>query len=80
MNLRDRLVPNKEEESYIKFTIENHSATWETDCTREELANRLANIVNIAYKMAKDNFDEDVQKEIISKWMMDLKDLFLKDE
>jgi hypothetical protein len=36
--------------------------------------------VNIAYKMAKDNFDEDVQKEIISKWMMDLKDLFLKDE
>ena len=80
MNLRDRLVPNKDEQSYIKFDIEEDNADCEVNCSGQELANWLANIVNISAKLMIDNFGEETQKKIIGKRMSDLKDLFLNDE
>ena len=80
MNLRDRLVPNKDEQSYIKFDIEDDNADCEVNCTGQELANWLANIVNISAKLMIDNFGEETQKKILGKRMSDLKDLFLNDE
>ena len=80
MNLRDRLVPNKDDKSYIKFDIEDDNADCEVNCTGQELANWLANIVNISAKLMIDNFGEDTQKKILGKRMSDLKDLFLNDE
>lgn len=80
MNLRDRLVPHKDEQSYIRFDIEDDNADCEMNCTGEELANWLANVVNISIKMMKDNFGDSIQKKIISKWALDLKDLLPNDE
>ena len=82
MNLRDRLTPQPEqEEAYIKFLLGDWWAEFESFCNKRELANRLGNIVNLSYKIMKDNIEEDiVQKEIISKWVQDMKDLFLDDE
>jgi len=80
MNLRDRLVPNKDEQSYIKFDIEEDNADCEVNCSGQELANWLANIVNISAKLMIDNFGEETQKKILDKRMSDLKDLFLNDE
>lgn len=80
MNLRDRLVPNKDKQSYIKFDIEDDNADCEVNCTSQELANWLANIVNISAKLMIDNFGDETQKKILGKRMSDLKDLFLNDE
>ena len=80
MNLRDRLVPNKDEQSYIKFDLNDDNADCEVNCTNHELADWLANIVAISLKMMKDNFGEETQKQIIGKRMSDLKDLLLNDE
>lgn len=80
MNLRDRLVPNKDDQSYIRFDIEDDNADCEVNCTGQELANWLANIVRISVKMMKENFGEETQKKILGKRMSDLKDLLLKDE
>lgn len=81
MNLRDRLTPQPEEDAYIKFILGDWWAGLESFCNKRELANRLGNIVNLSYKIMKDNIEEDdVQKEIISKWVQDMKDLFLDDE
>ncbi len=80
MNLRDRLVPNKDDQSYIRFDIKEDNADCEVNCTGQELANWLANIVHISVKMMQDNFGEETQKQILGKRMSDLKDLLLKDE
>lgn len=80
MTLRDRLVPHKDEQSYIRFDIENDNADCEVNCSGQELANWLANIVNISAKLMRDNFEEETQKKILDKRMSDLKDLFLNDE
>lgn len=80
MNLRDRLVPNKDKQSYIRFDIEDDNADCEVNCTCQELANWVANIVHISVKLMRDNFEEDTQKKILDKRMSDLKDLFLNDE
>lgn len=80
MSLRDRLVPNKDEQSYIKFDIEDDNADCEVNCSSQELANWLANIVRISVKMMRDNFEEETQKKILGKRMSDLKDLLLNDE
>ena len=80
MNLRDRLVPNKDDKSYIRFDIKEDDADCEVNCTGQELANWLANIVNISAKLMIDNFGEETQKKILGKRMSDLKDLFLNDE
>lgn len=80
MNFRDRLVPHKDEDSYIRFDIEDDNADCEVNCTNHELANWLANIVRISLKMMKDSFEEDTQKKIISKRVSDLKDLLLDNE
>ena len=80
MNVRDRLVPHKDEQSYIRFDIEDDNADCEMNCTGEELANWLANVVNISAKLMIDNFGEETQKKIVGKRMSDLKDLFLNDE
>lgn len=79
MNVRDRLVPNKDEQSYIRFDLNDDNADCEVNCTNHELADWLANIVNISLKIAKDNFEEDTQRKIISKRISDLKDLFLNE-
>ncbi len=80
MNFRDRLVPHKDEDSYIRFDIEEDNADCEINCTNKELANWLANIIIIWVKLAQDNFGEESQKKIISKRVSDLKDLLLNDE
>lgn len=80
MNFRDRLVPNKDEQSYIRFDIEDDNADCEVNCTGQELANWLANVVNISAKLMIDNFGEETQKKIVGKRISDLKDLFLNDE
>lgn len=80
MNLRDRLVPNKDEQGYIRFDIKEDNADCEVDCSGKELANWLANIVRISVKMMKENFGEETQKKIIGQRMSDLKDLLLDDE
>lgn len=80
MDLRDRLVPNKDEQSYIRFDIEDDNADCEVNCSGQELANWLANVVNISAKLMIDNFGEETQKKILDKRMSDLKDLFLNDE
>jgi hypothetical protein len=80
MNLRDRLVPNKDEQSYIRFDIEDDNADCEINCTKKELANWVANIVHISVRIMEDNFEEETKKQIISKRMEDLKDLLLNDE
>ena len=80
MNLRDRLVPNKDEQSYIKFDIEDDNADCEVNCTSQELANWLANIVHISVKLMRENFGEETQKKIVGQRISDLKDLLLDDE
>lgn len=80
MNLRDKLVPNKDEQSYIRFDIDWDNVDCKVYCTGHELADWLANIVNISAKLMKDNFNEETQKKILSNRMSDLKDLFLNDE
>ena len=80
MDFRDRLVPHKDEDSYIRFDLKDDNADCEVNCTNHELACWLANIVRISLKMMKDNFEEDTQKKIISKRVSDLKDLLLNDE
>ncbi|MBO7716650.1 MAG: hypothetical protein J6S85_23995 [Methanobrevibacter sp.] len=47
MDVRDRLVPHKDEKSYIRFDIEDAAADCEINCTNKELANWLANIITI---------------------------------
>jgi hypothetical protein len=80
MNVRDRLVPHKDEDSYIRFDLNDDNADCEINCTNHELAGWLANIVNISLKIMKDNFKEDIQKKIISKRASDLEDLLLDDK
>lgn len=80
MSVRDRLVPHKDEDSYIRFDLKDDNADCEVNCTKHELAGWLANIVSISLKMAKDSFEEDTQKKILSKRISDLKDLLLDDE
>lgn len=80
MNLRDRLVPNKDEQSYIRFDIKEDNADCEVDCSGKELANWLANIVHISVKLMRDNFGEETQKKIVGQRISDLKDLLLNDE
>lgn len=80
MNLRDRLVPNKDEQSYIRFDINEDNADCEVNCSGGELANWLANIVRISVNMMKENFGEETQRKIVGQRMSDLKDLFLDDE
>lgn len=80
MDFRDRLVPHKDEDSYIRFDLNDDNADCEVNCTNHELAGWLANIVRISLKMMKDNFEEDTQKKIISNRVSDLKDLLLNDE
>ena len=54
MDFRDRLVPNKDDQSYIRFDLKDDNADCEVNCTNHELAGWLANIVNISIKMMKD--------------------------
>lgn len=80
MNLRDRLVPNKDEQSYIRFDIKEDNADCEVNCSGKEFANWLANIVRISLNMMKENFGEETQKKIVGQRISDLKDLLLDDE
>lgn len=80
MNVRDRLVPHKDENSYIRFSFKDDNADCKVNCTNKELANWLANIITIWIKLTHDNFEEDTQKQIVSKWVEDLKRLLLNDE
>ncbi len=80
MNVRDRLVPHKDEDSYIRFDLNDNNADCEVSCTDKELANWLANIIKIWVKLIHDNFEEETQKQIVSKWVEDLKHLLLNDE
>ena len=80
MNFRDRLVPHKDEKSYIRFDFHDDDADCEVRCTNKELANWLANVVRIAVKLMQENYEDEVQKKILSKWMSDLEDLLLNDE
>lgn len=79
MNVRDRLVPNKDEQSYIRFDLNDDNADCEVNCTNHELADWLSNIVKMSLKIMKDNFEEDTQRKIISNRISDLKDLFLNE-
>jgi hypothetical protein len=80
MDVRDRLVPHKDEDSYIRFDFHDDNADCEVNCTNHELAGWLSNIVDISLKMMKGNFEEDTQKKILSKRISDLKDSLLDDE
>lgn len=80
MNVRDRLVPHKDEDSYIRFDLNDNNADCEVSCTDKELANWVANIIKIWVKLIHDNFEEETQKQIVSKWVEDLKHLLLNDE
>lgn len=80
MDFRDRLVPHKDEDSYIRFDIDEDNADCEINCTNKELANWLANLIRIWVKLIHDNLEEDTQKQIVSKWVEDLKCLLLDDE
>lgn len=80
MNVRDRLVPHKDEKGYIRFDIEEDNADCEINCTNKELANWLANIIRIWVKLAHDNLGEESQKKIVSQRISDLKDLLLDNE
>lgn len=86
MTFRDRLttLPNSEgtekKEAYIKFDIKNDNADCEISCTKRDLANWLANIIQMANSMMKENLDEEIQKKIVSQRATDMRDLYLKDE
>lgn len=80
MNLRDRLVPNKDEQSYVRFDINEDNTDCEVNCSGGELANWLASIVRISVDMMKENFGEETQRKIVGQRMSDLKDLLLNDE
>ena len=80
MNVRDRLVPHEDEDSYIRFDINEGNADCEVSCTDKELASWLANIIKIWVKLIHDNFEEETQKQIVGKWVKDLKRLLLNDE
>ena len=86
MNLRDRLttLPNSEgtekKEAYIKFDIKNDNADCEISCSKRDLANRLANIIQMANNIMEENLDDEIQKKIVSQRATDMRDLYLNDK
>ena len=75
MNFRDRIT-GEEEKSTITFTVEEDSADADVNCGWRELAQFLANIVNISARMMKNaEFPEELEQKIINTWKKNIRDL-----
>lgn len=77
MNFRDRLIPQKEEDqSYIKFVLDEDWANLESYCSKHELANFLGNLVDIAKRIIKDEeLPDEWADRIYHRWRQDMRDL-----
>lgn len=82
MNLRDRLAPQKEEknESYIRFDFDGGGVNSSIHCSKKELAVWMWNLMRMCNEIIQDQYDEKIQKAIISQRIEDMKNLYLNDE